>query len=249
MLIELIGCTSAGKSTLAQNMLKSNPKNAINLVSSDDFVLRWAHLDWVKQKNVRKLFLNLLALPACLLTWRKNRLFYRFVVGVLLRQTPRISRFEKLKIARITARNVGIFEIVRRHKTDQQVVLADEGTLHIANYLFVHVSSEPDMKDLEIFVQLVSLPDVAIYLKQPESVLISRTKIRGHKRIPSNSSAPIYQFIRNSLAVFEKLIESSSLEGRLVIVNEQKVVVPSMGYTDPQGLEFARKIIDLKSTT
>jgi hypothetical protein len=105
------------------------------------------------------------------------------------------------------------------------------------------------MKDLENFVQLVSLPDVAVYLEQPESVLISRTKIRGHKRIRTNSSAPVHQFIHNSLAVFEKLIESSSLEGRLVIVNEQKVVVPSREQVDPQGLKFARKIIELKSTT
>ena len=245
MQIELIGCTSAGKSSLAQNMLKGNHQNGVNLVMSYDFVLRWAHLNWIKNHRIRMLSLNLIALFACLLTLRKNLEFYRFVVGVIMRLPAKVSYFEKLKIARIVARNVGIYEIVCRYNSDRQVVLADEGTLHIAHYLFVHVSVEPNMSDLETFVRLVSLPDVAVYIRQPEPVLIARTRVRRHKRIPEDASALVNRFIKHGLAVFEKLVECSSLESRLLVVNSGEGIKTAWDHPDNPLLEFARKIIDI----
>jgi hypothetical protein len=243
MQIELIGCTSAGKSSLAQNILKGNHQNGFNLGTSYDFVLRWAHLNWIKDHRIRMAVLNLIALFACLFTWRKNLSFYRFVIGVILRLPDKVRLLEKLKIARIVARNVGVFEIVRRNSTDRQVVLADEGTLHIAHYLFVHVSAEPNMSDLETFIRLVSLPDVIVYVRQPESVLISRTSVRGHKRIPENASVLVNRFIKHSLAVFEKLVECSNLESRLLVVNSGEGIKPALDHLDNPLLGFAMKII------
>jgi hypothetical protein len=111
MQIELIGCTSAGKTRLAKNILNVNNQNGFNFVTSYDFVLKWAHFDWIKNHSIRMLILNLIALFACLFTWRKNLAFYRFVMGVILRLPAKISINEKLKIVRIVARNVGIFEM------------------------------------------------------------------------------------------------------------------------------------------
>jgi hypothetical protein len=118
--------------------------------------------------------------------------------------------------------------------------------LHIAHYLFVHVSIKPNLDDLETFIRLVSLPDVAVYIRQPETVLISRTRSRGHKRIPEGASALVNRFIRHSLAVFENLIDCSSLEDRLVIVNAGEVIKPARNSSDSPRLEFARKILELK---
>jgi hypothetical protein len=249
MQIELIGCTSAGKSSLAENIIKHNHQYGLNLVTSYDFVLRWAHLDWIKNNPVRMLVLNLIALFACLFTLRKNLVFYRFVMGVILRLPPMISLFEKLKIARIVARNMGIDEIVRRNSSDQQVVLADEGTLHTAHYLFVHVSAEPDMGGLDTFIRLVPLPDVAIYVRQPESVLISRISKRGHKRIPEGAPALVNRFVKHGVTVFEKLIEYSNLEGRLLIVSNGEGTKPTRDYPNKPGLQLARKIIGIESTS
>jgi hypothetical protein len=167
------------------------------------------------------------------------------VIGVILQLPAEVSPFEKFKLARIVARNVGIFEIVRRKSSDRQVVLADEGTLQIAHYLFVHVSVEPNLSDLETFVRLVSLPEVAIYIEQPESVLISRTGIRGHKRVPANASALVTRFIKHGLAVFENLVKCPILEGRLLIVNGGGSIKPALDYPVNSRLEFAMKILDL----
>jgi len=195
------------------------------------------------------LCLNLTALLACILTWRKNFEFYRFVIGVILRLPAKVGFFERLRIARISARNIGIYEIVCRFTPEQQIVLADEGTLHIANYLFVHVSAEPNMAELEKFIRLVSLPDVVIYIKQPESVLITRTRARNHKRIPGGSPFLIKQFIQHSLVVFEKLVGFSSLESRLLVLNQGQNMNTVVGYSDNPLLACARKIIPIEEMT
>lgn len=245
MQIELIGCTSAGKSRLTNKILLSSFQYGFNLVTSYDFVLRWAHLAWIQNHAIRMLFLNLIAISACLFTWRKNLELYRFVLGVIQRLPAKVHLAERIKIARIAARNVGIDEIVRRYNSGQQVVLADEGTLHIANYLFVHVSVEPDLNDLETFVRLVSLPDVAVYIRQSESVLIARTRARKHKRIPQGTANLVNRFIQHSLAVFESLVACSSLESRLLVVNHGKCIDAARDFSDNSMLESARRIIDI----
>jgi adenosyl cobinamide kinase/adenosyl cobinamide phosphate guanylyltransferase len=247
MQIEVIGCTSAGKSTFIQKVLNANQPNGFHLVTSYDFVLNWAHLSWVKQHRIRMFILNLIALLACVFTWQKNYRFYRFALGVIKRLPDKVSLSERIKIARLVARNIGIFEIVHRSKSERQVILADEGTLHIAHYLFVHVSTEPDLKDLATFNSLVSLPDVAVYIRQPESVLVSRTGKRGHKRIPSNSTMLVNRFIKHGLAVFEQLIECSSLEDRLVIINNGDEIEPGWDHLNSPQVRFARKILELHS--
>jgi hypothetical protein len=245
MQIELIGCTSSGKSSLIQDLIHANGQNGFQLITSYDYVLRWAHLNWVKNHRLRMLSLNIIALFSCLFTWRKNLSFYRFVVGVIWRLPAKVSLSVKLKIARITARNVGIYEIVSRYMSARQIILADEGTLHIAHYLFVHTAVEPDIADLDHFARLVSLPDVAVYVRQPESVLVSRTCRKGHKRIPKGDVGLVACFIQRSLSVFEKLVSYSNLADRMVIVHNEEVIQPPWDDEDNTRLAFARKIFDL----
>ena len=214
------------------------------MVTSYEFVLRQARLNWIQNHIVRMFLLNLIALFACLLAFRKHLEFYRFATGVILNLPTKVTWLERLKIARITARNLGIYEIVCRYGSDREVVLADEGTLHIAHYLFVHSSFEPNMNDLETFIRLVSLPDVAVYIKQPESVLIARTKARTHKRIPDGASHLVERFIKHGVSTFDKLVEFSILESRMLVVNGGECKIPASKYRDDPLLGIALKILD-----
>ena len=169
------------------------------------------------------------------------------MVGVIARLPSDIHIAEKLKIARITARNAGIYEIIRRNGSDDEIVLADEGSLHIAHYLFVHVSVTPDLSDLDTFIHFVSLPDLIIYLRQPETVLIARTKARGHKRIPTNATNMVNQFIQHSQVVFEKLIQHSRIKSRLLIMNGDDEFKGFHIHLGHDLREFVRRIKDIGS--
>ncbi|MHA2092511.1 MAG: hypothetical protein ACW98K_16820 [Candidatus Kariarchaeaceae archaeon] len=219
MQIEIIGSTGAGKSTLTKSILHANSDHDPEIITSYTFVLQQTRTNWIHDHSIRMALLNLFALFACLFTARKNLKLFQFVIKIINQLPASVSRLEKLKIVRIVARNVGVYEIVNYFSYDKQVVLADEGTIHIAHYLFVHVSVEPDIHDIETFTQLVSLPDVVVYLKQPGPVLIERTKARRHKRISGNGSINVAKFINNAMTTFELIVKSPRIEGQLLVVN------------------------------
>lgn len=219
MQVELIGCTSAGKSTLAESVLWAYRGTGMDASMGADFVLQQVGLNWVKGKLARTILIDIIALFACLATWRSNYAFYRFASGVVLGLPVTVSWLERLNIARNTFKKVGIYELVRRGASDRQVVLLDEGTLHTAHYLFVHVSTEPNLADLATFAKLVPLPDVVVHVRQSQSVLIERTLQRGHKRIPARSRSAVECFIKRSVAVFEELERQPALQGRSLVVD------------------------------
>ena len=224
MQIELIGCTSAGKSVLTKSILQGGHNLGVDMVTSYDFVLSKIGLDWIKNHSLRMFVLNVFASIVCLLSWRKNREFYSFVSGVILRLPATVTWLEKLKIARIFARNVGIYETVNRYGSDRLYVLADEGTIHIVHYLFVHVSVEPDLADIKDYLKLAPMPDLAIYLQKDEDVLIERTLARGHKRIPDGTLDAVSLFIKHAEVTFDHSVQLLTSNGLpLMVVNDNGI--------------------------
>jgi hypothetical protein len=242
MRIELTGCTSAGKSTLAGRILRICRDQGIDAWMGYDFVLRQVRLDWIKSRLFRGLLVNLISLSVCLVTWRNYLAFYRFAIRIIAQLPSGVAWFEKLYIGRDVLKNIGIYEIIRRRASGRQLVLLDEGTLHTAHYLFVHVSVEPDIQDLSTFINLVPLPDLVVYITESESVLIERTLERGHKRIPDRSYASTQRFIKRAVAIFDRLGQQSALEGRWMVVDSQRSNIVGQDDPDIAALSVALKI-------
>ncbi len=246
MQIELTGCTGAGKTTLASAIHRACREQGIDFLMSNDFVLKQFRLSWIKSNWVRTLLVDLCSLSVCLATWRNNLELYVFAIQNIFRLP--IAQFEKLNLARNVLKKIGIYEIIHRRGPDQQVVLVDEGTLHAAHNLFVHVSVEANTSDLSTFVKLVPLPDVAVYVTQSESVLIKRTMQRGHKRIPDRSPVKVELFIKRAVDIFDKLIRELVLQrGMLVDESQRSIVVTQSHQNDPivaVALEIIRAGMD-----
>ncbi len=253
MRIEFIGCTSAGKSTLARRILRVCRDQGIDAWMGYDFVLRQVRLDWITGKLPRGLLVNLIALFVGLAAWRKNLAFYRFAIRIIARLPPTVAWHEKLYIGRDVLKNIGIYEIVGRRAATRQVVLLDEGPLHTAHYLFVNVSAEPHAGDVADFGRLVPRPDVVVYVTQSEDVLIERTLERGHKRIPDRSYASVQRFIKQAVAIFDELGRQSALDGRLIVVDSQRSsIVGREDRADPpfdQALQIVRAGIGAVGTS
>lgn len=242
MHIELIGCTSAGKSSLSQKLL-ANPRQAgYELITSYDFVLRWARFGWLRNHKARMVILNMVALIACLLAWPRRRALYRFIAGTILRLPGHIRPAEKLKIVRIAARNIGIDEIIRRNRAANQVILADEGMLHIASYLFVHVTQPPNFADLVTFLRLVALPELVVYIEQPEAVLVTRTIRKGHKRIPGGAPHLVEAFIRHSIDLFDRLAADPNVQARLLTIRGGEMNTSTAAEQENPRITFVRQI-------
>lgn len=242
MQIELIGCTSSGKSTLSRRILHACRERGIDILLGDDFVLKQVRLNWIKNHLLRKLLIDLAALFACLLTWRRNVKFYLFATRHLL-WLP-IAMFEKIHVLRVALKKIGTFEIIRFRSANQQVILVDEGVLQAAHNLFVFVSVNIKTEHLSTFVGLVPLPDVLVYLKQPEELLIDRTMKRGHKRIPYRSYGKVARFVKQAVATFDKLVQHPVVEKKLFVVGGGENVVKATNDKDDALVGLFLKIIE-----
>jgi deoxyadenosine/deoxycytidine kinase len=259
MQIELTGCTSAGKSTLASLIRQVCQERGTDVLASSDFVLEHFRAGWVKSRVLRTLLLDLFSLSVCLATWRRNFEFYIFAIRTISRLP--VAPFEKLNLARNVLKKIGIYEIIRGRSSDQSdeihtgpiattshpttsaasqpIVLVDEGTLHAAHNLFVHISAEAKACDLETFIRLVPLPDVVVYVTQSESVLIDRTMRRGHKRIPEHSPDKTQIFIQRGINVFDQLMRGLALQRGLQVVESQPNIVVAYSHQNDAGRSVA----------
>ena len=237
MLVELIGCTSAGKSTLTKTVAKRAQQQGIPFSTSYDFVLAHYGLGWVKPHAIRMALLNNLAIWRCVRSAGRHWGLLRFVFGVLHSMPSTVSRRERLKIARITLRNLGIHEIITQADTTDRVILADEGTLQVVHYLFVHLQTPPACDQLTAYLQRAPLPDLALYYRQPAALLIERTMRRGHKRIPQRTAANVERFIGHAVQVFEQVVAEPTIHRRTLIVNgpDQQLAGGALSASSPDA--------------
>lgn len=241
MQIELIGCTSAGKSTLAAGIVQACRQQGLEIFLAEDFVLRQLRLNWIRSVLLRKFLVNLVALFASMVTWPKNRKLYLFAIQVLF-QLP-ISRLESVSLFRNVLKKVGIGELVRARSTDQQIILLDEGDLHIAHNLYVHVNATPNTDSIPAFVELLRLPDVVIYLRPPESTLVERIMKRGHRRIADPSDGSVACFVRRAIVTFDKLVQEPAVANKLLVVDGLQQTATVVHEEDDRNIGFALGII------
>ena len=252
MQIEFIGCTSAGKSTLISAAIRACEELGIEASLGDDSVLKWNRLSWTRGYLIRRLLADLFSLFACLRNWHKHKQFYQFAARIVFRLPASVSWFEKLNTLRNVFRSIGVYEIVRRRGSEQQVVLIDEGTLHTAHQLFFHYSAGLDPGDLSTFIELAPVPDVVVYLQQDPTTLIERTVIRGHKQIPDRSPAVVERFITHAIVTFECLTQASVVKSRMLVVDSrQNIHAPEDFRSDPflvTAFDIIRSAIDFVVT-
>jgi hypothetical protein len=230
MHIELIGSTSAGKTTLAKKMVEAGKNNGLFVSLSDDFMLEQLKLGWVRNEFNRRRLVEVAAFIVCLTCLARYKEFFRFILREG-RSYPG-SWFYKLNRVRNVLRKIGIFEFISRRAGSQQVVLADnEGILQGVHNLFVHQDSQADLPKIARYAELLPMPDVVLYLQQEEAILVSRTLGRGHARVAESSPDHVVHFIRQAVAVFDELINIPKIQERLLIVDGGWNVLPKADHS------------------
>jgi hypothetical protein len=228
-------------------MLQACHEQGIDILPGDDFVLKQVRLNWIRGHLPRTLLVDLATLSACLVTWRNNLKFYLFATRLLFKLP--IALFEKLNLLRNVLKKIGIHEIIRFRSADQQVILVDEGVLQAAHNLFVHDSVQVEVEHLATFVRLIPFPDVIVYLRQPESLLIDRTMKRGHKRIADRSYHNVARFVKQAVATFDQLAQNPMVERKLVVVDGGQTVTSAANCQDDPRFDLALRIIRTGITT
>jgi len=216
MMIEFIGSTGAGKTTLISEVQRRLAEQA-QAVTSFDLVADLLGLRRVTHPTLRNLIQDLVGLPFFVGSLYRHRAFAVFALKVLARHKS--TTFFTLNYLRSIVRKIGTYEIVKRYQRDR-IVLVDEGTVLSAHLLFVFTRAITSQEDIEKFASLVPLPDLVVYVKAPVECLVQRSLQRSDARKEMRSKKPmlVEEYVSRAAEMFDRLTETKRIRDRVLIV-------------------------------
>jgi thymidylate kinase len=215
MIIEFIGCTGAGKTTLISEVQTRLAKTT-QVTTSFDLVAAPLGLNIVTSRMIRNFIQEIAVLPIFIRTWRRNKAVITFVVRMLRRHADRSIFF--INNLRGIERNIGVFEKIKGYKNNC-IILVDEGTVHLAHKVFVFNDAGYTSDEITQFANLIPVPDMIVYLRAPIENIILRTLNRSDppREIRKNRHLT-KEYINRAVAMFEQIIQAENIKQRLLIV-------------------------------
>lgn len=229
MIVELIGASGAGKTTLARALASRSSTDARARMATD-LVTDRPGRRWIEDPHAINLLADVTALPSFVRSLGRERDFVRFAFARLGRHAP--STFAKLNYMRNVVRKVGVHELARR-ADGGTTFLFDEGTILTAYQLFVYSDARYTRSELERFARLVPLPDRIVHVKAPIDVLLRRAMTREDRRreLARTDADQVKRWIVRAVELFDALAEIEPIRDRLVTVE--------MGDDEPERLDAA----------
>jgi AAA domain len=219
MIVELIGCAGAGKTTL-RNLICDRGIRDQEVIAMPDLVLERPVLRRVVHPTVVNVVQELGSLPFLLGALPAERPFLAFARRTLWRHAA--SRFDRLNGIRGVLRKVGMFHLARTRARDA-IVLSDEGTLLSSYNLFVATKMDFGEAELAQFAELAPIPELVVYVRAPVETLVERARSRPdprrqHVRV---GAAEIEADVRRTVELFDLLVETVPLAGRVTTVESR----------------------------
>ena len=216
MIVELIGATGAGKTTLARGLVNRGiPARRVQMAT--DLVTDRLGRRWIDDTHAINLLADASALPWFTRSFDRDRDFVRFAFDRLWHHAP--STFAKVNYLRNIVRKLGMHEMARR-ADPRTTFLFDEGTVLMAYQLFVYSDAPYTQADLEHFARLVPLPDRIVHVKAPIDVLLRRGLARPDRRreLARSDASEVERRIAQAVELFEALAAIAPISDRLLSV-------------------------------
>ncbi len=204
MIIEWIGCSGAGKSTLYASVYENLLSSKVEVFKPLDLFLGRAVTKMISNQSIQNILLDALVFPWSAFSFLKYRRFWEYCLATLNNGSFRLT--QKFNLFRSILRKTGLHLFLNMFKNEKEVVLVDEGTVHIVHLLFANDDNHNvSQKDLEVFCALVPTPDLIIHILATESELIDRVFKRQHKPIRDASPDSLKRFIARGNKTFQIL--------------------------------------------
>ncbi len=216
MIIEFIGSTGAGKTTLISEVQTRLAKTA-EVTTSFDLVAASLGLQSVTNPTAQNLIQELIGFPFFIRSLPRHKAFVIFALKMLARHGN--FTFFTLNNLRSLERKLGVYEMIRQYERDR-IILVDEGTALSAHNLFVYTDALYPSEEILKFANLVPLPDVIVYIKAPVDHLIQRSLQRTDppREIKSKNRVLVEKYINRAVTMFDQLVEADNIRSRVLIV-------------------------------
>jgi thymidylate kinase len=215
MIIEFIGCTGAGKTTLIREVQCRLTQKA-QVTNSIDLVVGLLGLHHVTNPTLQNLIQELVCLPFFIRSLCKYQEFLLYTIRMFLRNS-RIS-MSTINNLRSLERKIGVYEITR-HRSKDQIILVDEGPI-LAAHMFVFTGAAYSTEEITRFADLLPLPDLVVYVSASVDTLVQRTLGRGdHPReMNTKNLAQTESYAKRAVTIFDQLVKAENIQRRLLRV-------------------------------
>ncbi len=216
MIVEFIGASGSGKTSLARSVVCSLAKGH-DAVMASDLVLRRLQLEKVAAPTTRNIVADLSATVEMLHLNGEQRTFLAYALRRLNRHRPR--SLQTLNYVRSVVRRLGVDGIARR-RGRHMVVLADEGIVLISYLLFVYGNTGFDEDDLAEFAGMAPLPDCVVHVKAPLESLVRRTlsRLDPPRELRARDTETVTRFLGSAADMFAGLVTTPPLRDRVIEV-------------------------------
>ena len=216
MIIEFIGSTGAGKTTLISEVQRRLSQTTV-VATSFDVVASPLGLRCVTHLTIRNLIQEIVGFPFFIGSLYRHKAIIVFILRMLARQAS--FSFFTINNLRSLERKIGVDEIIKRRQ-HAKIILVDEGPLLLAHNVFVYSGAHYTCEEITRFASLVPLPDIIIYIKAPMEILVQRALQRTDppREMRSRDRELIEKHINRALKMFDQLIAAENIQARLLIV-------------------------------
>lgn len=216
MIVEFIGPTGAGKTTLARALVRRGA-SARPVRMATDLLTDRPGRRWIRNPHAINVLADVTAFPSFVRALDRDRDFLQFAFDRLKRHAP--STFAKLNYMRNMVRKLGMHEMTKRADPGT-TFLVDEGTILTAYQLFVYSDAPFTQPDLKRFGRLVPLPDLIVSVRAPIDVLLKRAMARSDRRreLTQNDEDEVQRWIVRAVDLFDALAEIEPIRDRLMTV-------------------------------
>jgi thymidylate kinase len=216
MIIEFIGSTGAGKTTLISAVQRRLAAKA-EVMTSFERVASPVGLRRVTNPTARNLIQELVGFPFFIGSLSRHKALIVFILRMLARQAS--FSFFMINNLRSLERKLAVDEILKRRQHNE-IILVDEGPLLLAHNVFVYSGAGYSGEEIARFAALVPLPDIIIYIKAPLDILVQRSLLRADppREIKSKNPGLVEKHINRALEMFDQLVAAQNIKCRLLIV-------------------------------
>jgi len=223
MIVEFIGSTGAGKTTLI-NEVRCRLVKTSRATTSIDLATNMLGLKNITNPTLQNLAQEFISLPFFIGTLYKYNEYLRHTIKLFWRKTN--FSLQTIHNLRSLVRKIGMYEIAKILGKDQ-VILVDEGPI-LALYMFVSVKNIYTPEEIARFTDLLPLPDLIIYIRASVDTIIERTVRRADppREVNRKNLPQMEEYIKRTVAMFDQLTQAENIRTRLLAVESFDIVGP-----------------------
>jgi len=223
MIVEFIGSTGAGKTTLINEVHRRLAKTG-RVTTSLDLATGLLGLRGVTNPTLQNLAQELVSLPFFIRTLYRHNEFIRHTVKLFWRNSS--FSIQTIHNLRSLERKIGMYEITKYLSKDQ-IILVDEGPI-LAAHMFVSTGNTYTPEEITRFTDLLPLPDLVIYVRASVDTLIERTVRRADppREVDVKNPALMEEYVKRAIAMFDQLTQAENIRCRLLVVESLDIAEP-----------------------